>query len=562
MKNKARTRSYPVVQVLRSTLFMAIPVVILFIVVSWFSFSEIRRQNFLAVENSVNIYQNELEHRLSAIQHFIQWTVVHDPILDSFSTDKHMGDFRKASDELRLRVSDMQYSTGSEYQYFFYWDEKDIFFNASELKVDYETYKEIKDKITKDKQSDYSWKPLKFKGSDYLYYTITYKHRTFSCLVAIEDLLSPLSSLNLGDKGVVQLISPEGEVFYKTGEGPTGLSALFYSRQVFPCEESHLPFTIAVESLTLGNYGKLFFLQFVVFLAALMLCFIMGSYILASYKKVILPIKIFSESLSEMDSLSDGEGIVLTDSRIQELNQINDQFKNLIHEITRLRIDIYEAELDKNKFMVSFFQQQIKPHFYLNCLTTIDSMVSIGDNYAAKKMLMFTSRYFRYLFQVDLNFVPLINEVTHIEDYLSIQNMRLSKPTEYETDIPQACYQLEIPPLLLITFVENSVKHATVPDGESLKISIHCMRVPGEKDGDVDNLEITIADNGQGFSRETLTKLREKKDLSENGEHIGISNCIKRLNLFYGDSFKLVADNPDSGGARVMLRLPIKPNIR
>ena len=143
MKNKGRTRSYPVVQMLTKTLFLAIPVVILFVVVSWFSFSEIRKQNNLALESSVNIYQTELEHKLSAIQHFVQWTVVHDPILDAFQEGSHMGDFRKASNDLRLRVSDMQYSTGGEYQYFFYWDQKDIFFNASELKVDYETYKEM-----------------------------------------------------------------------------------------------------------------------------------------------------------------------------------------------------------------------------------------------------------------------------------------------------------------------------------------------------------------------------------------------------------------------------------
>ena len=113
MKNNGRTRSYPVVQMLTKTLFLAIPVVIIFVVVSWFSFSEIRKQNNLSLESSVNIYQNELEHKLSAIQHFVQWTVVHDPILDAFDKNGHMGDFRYASGQFRLRVTDMQYSTGT-----------------------------------------------------------------------------------------------------------------------------------------------------------------------------------------------------------------------------------------------------------------------------------------------------------------------------------------------------------------------------------------------------------------------------------------------------------------
>ena len=259
-----------------------------------------------------------------------------------------------------------------------------------------------------------------------------------------------------------------------------------------------------------------------------------------------------------MDSLPDGEGLVLTDSKVQELNQINDQFKNLIHEITRLRIDIYEAELDKNKFMIHFLQQQIKPHFYLNCLTTIDSMVSLGDIEAAKKMLMFTSKYFRYLFQVNKNFVPLINELTHIEDYLSIQNMRLSQSTQYTTDLPKDCYQLDIPPLLLITFVENSVKHAAPPDGESLKISIDCHKLLRSPDGPGDILEINISDNGQGFDPEVLEKIRNNEDIvSEDGNHIGITNCIRRLNLLYGDSFELLADNITPHGARITLRIPV-----
>jgi two-component system sensor histidine kinase YesM len=208
--------------------------------------------------------------------------------------------------------------------------------------------------------------------------------------------------------------------------------------------------------------------------------------------------------------------------------------------------------------MIHFLQQQIKPHFYLNCLTTIDSMVSLGDIDAAKKMLMFTSKYFRYLFQVNKNFVPIINELTHVEDYLSIQNMRLSQSTQYTTDLPTDCNQLDIPPLLLITFVENSVKHATPPEGESLSISISCRKLLAYPDSPGDILEITITDNGQGFDPPVLEKIKNGENISEEGNHIGITNCIRRLSLLYGDSFELLTDNIDPRGARITLRIPVK----
>lgn len=559
MKNQGRNRAYPVVQILRKTLLISVPVVIIFVIVSVFSFLEIRKQNNLAVENAVSIYQTELTERLNAIEHFVQWTVFHDPILDSFSTEGHMGDYRKASTDLRLRVSDMQYSTGSEYMYFFYWDEGNLFINASEMAVTYDRYKTIRKRIISDvsqglTSGGLSWIPTVIGGKTYLYYAITYNHRTFVSLVPIEELLSPLHSLNLGSHGNIMFQNLKGDTYYQTAASPSGFLDYYYNEIIFRGEDAGLPFTLVVNSDMLGNYGKIFFLQFLVFLTALTLSFIMGGYILLTYKKVILPIRIFSENLSKMDSLSGVEvtTLDLTDGKLQELNQINDQFKNLIHEITRLRINIYEAELDQNKFRIHFLQQQIKPHFYLNCLTTIDSMLSLGDVSAAQKMLSFTSKYFRYLFQADKDFVTLSNEISHAEDYLDIQMMRLSEDIDYDCDIDDSHMDVLIPPLLLITFIENIIKHAD-SKGNVLKITVSSKDLEMKGSSFV---AISIADNGQGFPDEIIEKIKNKEDLTEDGSHIGITNCIRRLSLLYDGNFDLSIENSVSGGAVVTLVLP------
>ncbi|SEM31084.1 Sensor histidine kinase YesM [Butyrivibrio sp. ob235] len=556
---------YPVVQILRKTLWTAIPVVIIFVFISGYSFWEIRRQNNLALENAITIYQNDLSHRLDAIAHFVQWTVVHDPILDAFSSEKHMGDFRQAGNDLRLRVSDMQYSTGSEYMYFFYWDEGDIFINASELTVNYETYKKIKKKVIDDVEKPvsgdrFSWIPSVIDGKTYLYYLVTYKHRTFISLVSIDDILSPLFTINLGSHGNITFQDLAGNTYYQSAKSPEGLIGYYYNRLYFRGEDAGLPFTLVIDSDMLGNYGKIFLLQFLVVLTALALSLIMGGYILVTYKRVILPIKIFSSNLSKMDSLSDAESasLDLTDSKMQELNQINDQFKSLVHEITRLRINIYEAELDQNKFRILFLQQQIKPHFYLNCLTTIDSMLSLGDASAARKMLQFTSKYFRYLFQADKDYVPLSSEIAHAEDYLDIQMMRLSEDIDYSCDIDEKDMDVMIPPLLLITFVENIIKYAE-PSDDSLKISITGHDYVRN---DEDYIEICIRDNGQGFPLEVIEKIRAGEYLTtDDGTHIGISNCIRRLKLLYEDRFEFTLENDELGGGVVKVGLPFLKGI-
>jgi sensor histidine kinase YesM len=180
-------------------------------------------------------------------------------------------------------------------------------------------------------------------------------------------------------------------------------------------------------------------------------------------------------------------------------------------------------------------------------------MISLGDTLAAQKMLQFTSKYFRYLFQADKDFVPLSSEIAHTEDYLDIQMLRLSEDIDYSCDIDEKDMDIMIPPLLLITFVENIIKYAE-PAGESLKISITGKDYVKNNE---DYIEICIKDNGQGFPAEVLEKIGKGEYLTtDDGSHIGISNCIRRLKLLYEDRFDFYLENDNNGGGVVKLGLP------
>ncbi len=567
-KNKKKRIPYSVTRLLRRSVWLTIPLGVLFLLVSIYSFFEIQKQNRMAVEASVGIYQEELAQRLKAVQHFVDWTVVHDPILDAFRPGSHMGDYTTASGELRSRVSDVQYATGNEYQYFFYWKKEDFFINASEFSVDYSTYLDIKQKIIDGANSElptddrFSWRPYFIKDRTYLCYSIHYNDHTFASVVALDDLLEPLDSIAIGKYGSIHVTDSDHGTFYETAPAPSGPAAIFYNPIYFPGEAVGLPLDLEIYSDLFGNYGRIFFLQFLVFVAALIMILITGGYLMLTYRNVIRPIKIFSENLSRLDSVEDtAPAIDLTDNSIKELNQINEQFKNLTHEITRLRINIYESELARNRFQIHFLQQQIKPHFYLNCLTTIDSMLSIGEVDTARKMLQFTSRYLRYLFQADKDYVHLKGELSHIEDYINIQNLRLGNTIRYSLDTSDEYDMVKVPPLLLITFVENVIKHA-IPKEEILQLTISCKKPSSVSEdiartfGDQECFEIKISDNGQGLPEETIDRLSRQLPIAENGEHIGITNSWQRLRLLYNDTFLLKAENSPEGGAIITIMLP------
>ena len=94
-----------------------------------------------------------------------------------------------------------------------------------------------------------------------------------------------------------------------------------------------------------------------------------------------------------------------SDNEIKELEEVNEQFKNLLLQIKRLKITLYEEELDKQKIKTNYLQLQIKPHFYLNCMNLIYQMVDMDLVDDAKKMLSMVSDYLRYLFKSDNDYV-------------------------------------------------------------------------------------------------------------------------------------------------------------
>jgi sensor histidine kinase YesM len=267
--------------------------------------------------------------------------------------------------------------------------------------------------------------------------------------------------------------------------------------------------------------------------------------------KVIKPILNFSHNLSV---INEGTNLLdLQDSNIIELEQANQQFKNLMREIVKLRINLYEQELDKKRIQIDFMQQQIKPHFYLNCLTTIYSMAQTQKYKEIESMALFTTKYLRYLFQTNTDFIKIEHEINHINDYLNIQTLRYGSAFSYECKIEPGMEQALIPPLILMTFIENTIKHC-VSLTITLKINLEITKIIEEG---VEYCRIVLKDTGPGFDPDLLISLNERRPLSiENGSRIGINNTIKRLSFLYEENFVLNFSNNEDLGARIELIIP------
>lgn len=548
--------SYSLVGNTKVLILLAVFIIGINIIISMFSIISIRKQNFEVIQSSVSLFLQKNSTNLQSIQHFIQWTILKELLIEEIEKTNNAYEQSLAMEALRIRVENQQNATGYEYHYFVYLTEQNLFFNTSQMTLPYADYLKIKSFVinhaTTEARQSFTWKFVEINGTVYTYNILTYNNRTFCAFARIRDQFAALSEMDLGKQGYYLISDSNGNTLLSDPDfEEKSESNLFYSQHIFHGSDYHLPYDILLYSDNFHNYGMLFLFQLFVIMTSTCVCLILSAFIINMYRKVIKPISTFSSNLEKMN---DESGLLdLQSSRVRELEQTNIQFKNLIRQIKKLKINVYENELEKKRFQITFLQHQIRPHFYLNCLTTIGSMAQLEDYQNIESMVLFTSRYLRYLFQADKDLVRLEYELSHIQAYLDIQQLRLGSFISYTCIVNEEFKNALIPPLLLITFIENTIKY-NPSTNKMLEIQL---LVTKELLEDNPYLKIDIIDSGQGFPREVLDSLLLKKRVtSEERTHVGIQNNIQRLNLLYGDNHEIRFFNEKQGGAHIQLTIP------
>lgn len=199
-------------------------------------------------------------------------------------------------------------------------------------------------------------------------------------------------------------------------------------------------------------------------------------------------------------------------------------------------------------------QSQMNPHFLYNSLATIQAMADEGMNDEVVTMCHTISRILRY---ISSNKEPLVNiseDTAHARDYLECMKMRYGDDLIYEIEVPEEMMNIKIPKLCLQLIVENSIKFATKSVKPPWRIKIS---------GKVTGIywEISVKDNGTGFSEDDINAINEKTkiinetellpDLEING--MGLMNIYIRFKTLYHGKHIFRISNAAEGGAIVTI---------
>lgn len=194
-----------------------------------------------------------------------------------------------------------------------------------------------------------------------------------------------------------------------------------------------------------------------------------------------------------------------------------------------------EAEVSRGRLRL--LRAQIEPHFIFNSLAHVRRLYQI-DPAKGHQMLASLIRYFGSAFpSLRQETCSLEQEAALIGAYLDIHCLRMGTRLVYEVAFPSNLCGLQIPTLMLLTLVENAIKHglSPMPDGGFVRVSaVQTDTV----------LELRVADSGRGLT-------------ACSGRGTGLANIRARLNALYGSAAVLRLSTNQPCGITAVVRLPM-----
>lgn len=123
------------------------------------------------------------------------------------------------------------------------------------------------------------------------------------------------------------------------------------------------------------------------------------------------------------------------------------------------RLRVLALEKDNLQLELEFLRAQINPHFFFNTLNSVYSLVEDKDQTAAALVLSLSNMMRYALYDSATPEVDVAQELAFIQEYLDIQQIRHQRRLKIDVEIAPDLGSQRIPPMLLVTFLENAVKH-------------------------------------------------------------------------------------------------------
>ena len=203
-----------------------------------------------------------------------------------------------------------------------------------------------------------------------------------------------------------------------------------------------------------------------------------------------------------------------------------------------MRAEAERHQLEKNvlEARLALMQAQVEPHFLFNTLANVQHLVET-DPPEASRVLDSLIKYLRAaLPQMRESTTNLGRELEMARAFLEINRVRMGSRLQFAIEVPEALKTHAFPPMMLISLVENAVKHGVDPCCDCGTITIRAREDEGR-------LRVSVEDTGEGIT-------------PKKGGGVGLSNIRERLKALYGSSARLVIEEREPHGVVASIEVP------
>jgi hypothetical protein len=203
-------------------------------------------------------------------------------------------------------------------------------------------------------------------------------------------------------------------------------------------------------------------------------------------------------------------------------------------EMQQQRLDDDEAEQQ-----LALLQAQIEPHFLFNVLGNVRRLYRTAPD-AGSEMIDNLMRYLRAaLPQLRSRRTTLRDETELVRAYVDLLRVRMGTRIAFSVEADAALGDAEFPPMLLVTLVENAIKHGVEPVGGG-SVGVRALRVR-------DTLNAIVFDDGAGLGAAT-----------SGGTGVGLANIRRQLAARYGSAARLTVEPRVPRGTSATISMPFR----
>jgi signal transduction histidine kinase len=187
---------------------------------------------------------------------------------------------------------------------------------------------------------------------------------------------------------------------------------------------------------------------------------------------------------------------------------------------------------------LAVLQSQLAPHFLFNTLANVQALVESGSPRAAPVLASLIEYLRAAIPRIDNGAPTLGSEQALVRAYLDLMQMRMPDRLQYSLDVDPTLHALRLPPMTLLTLVENAVRHGIDPSETGGRIDVGARR-----EASAGRVRLWVSDTGRGIDE-------------SQAPGTGLANLRERLAAVYGGDASLTLNAVQPQGVCVEIDFP------